>query len=354
IENQMKAECNASSNKLTSNTLSTNGRNKSLTFDELLKRLPEYKLTKSGQLLNIRKDIKSEFGEQINVPSTRIIKTDYIFKNNTIDKNQLKSELITLRIYSENGLQIYNVEMHPEDTIGELYATLDHARSKTLSKTNRNYRLVAMSLLNTIENPNELCNHQMLVDLSATLVACGIVDRTTLRMELIPQELTKNQLQFDLTCTFVDNEGDKMEAVWTRENIRSLQNLLRDPELEDNSDQDDVTLFYVFVHFIYRYEIVYQQAVTAEDVYLQLGRKNPTTACCEYMIVKVILPDTRLSDIILDVKETFLDLRAPKYKLVLYLPNPVEPDSSKAAWNEDKETLEITMKNKREYDFINE
>lgn len=32
-----------------------------------------------------------------------------------------------------------------------------------------------------------------------------------------------------------------MEAVWTRENIRSLQNLLRDPELEDNSDQDDVS-----------------------------------------------------------------------------------------------------------------
>ncbi|CAI2726393.1 unnamed protein product [Schistosoma spindalis] len=198
IENQMKAECNASSNKLTSNTLNINVRNKSLTFDELLKRLPEYKLTESGQLLNIRKDIKSEFGEQINIPSTRIIKTDYTFKNNTTDKNQLKSELITLRIYSENGLQIYNVEMHPEDTIGELYATLDHARSTTLSKTNRNYRLVAMGLLNTIDNPNELCNHQMLVDLSATLVASGIVDRTTLRMELIPQELTKNKLHFDV------------------------------------------------------------------------------------------------------------------------------------------------------------
>ncbi|CAI2726390.1 unnamed protein product [Schistosoma spindalis] len=191
-----------------------------------------------------------------------------------------------------------------------------------------------------------------------------------------------------------------MEAVWTRENIRSLQNLLRDPELEDDSDHDDVITPMSKMkpgdiglkcrsevkkekpnvkqknpndiwdideipegtqhEDIYdprpqpKYEIVYQQAVTAEDVYLQLGRKNPTTACCEYMIVKVILPDTRLSDIILDVKETFLDLRAPKYKLVLYLPNPVEPDSSKAAWNENKETLEITMKNKREYDFINE
>ncbi|CAH8498281.1 unnamed protein product [Schistosoma intercalatum] len=150
-----------------------------------------------------------------------------------------------------------------------------------------------------------------------------------------------------------------MEAVWTRENIRSLQNLLRDPELEDNSDQDDVITPMSKMkpgdigpkcrsevkkekpnvkqknpddiwdideipegtqhEDIYdprpqpKYEIVYQQAVTAEDVYLQLGRKNPTTACCEYMIVKVILPDTRLSDIILDVKETFLDLRAPKY-----------------------------------------
>uniref|UniRef100_A0A3Q0KP67 UBX domain-containing protein 11 n=1 Tax=Schistosoma mansoni TaxID=6183 RepID=A0A3Q0KP67_SCHMA len=203
VENQTKVECKMF-NKLTSNTLSTDGRTKSLTFDELLKRLPEYKLTRSGQLLNIRNDIKSEFGEQIDIPSTRIIKKDYIFKNNTIDKNRLESELITLRIYSENGLQIYNVEMHPKDTIGELYTTLDHARSTTLSKPNRNYCLVAMGLFNTIENPNELCNHQMLIDLSATLAASGIVDRTTLRMELIPQELTKNQSQFDVNNALSD------------------------------------------------------------------------------------------------------------------------------------------------------
>ncbi|VDP96643.1 unnamed protein product [Trichobilharzia regenti] len=61
-----------------------------------------------------------------------------------------------------------------------------------------------------------------------------------------------------------------------------------------------------------------------------------------------------MSSINLDVKETFLDLRAPKYKLGLYLPNPVDPDSSKAEWNEDKEILEVTLRNKREYDFMNE
>ncbi|KAK4469235.1 hypothetical protein MN116_006808 [Schistosoma mekongi] len=192
-----------------------------------------------------------------------------------------------------------------------------------------------------------------------------------------------------------------MESLWTRDNIRSLQSLLKDPEVEESSDDhDDVATplskikpcdigpkcqsdvkkgkpkpkqknpddiwdidevpempQYEDIHDPRpqpKYEIVYQQAVTAEDIYLQLGRKNPTTACCEYMVVKVMLPDTRLSDINLNVKETFLDLRAPKYKLALHLPNPVEPDSSKAAWNNDKEMLEVTLRNKREYDFMNE
>lgn len=44
----------------------------------------------------------------------------------------------------------------------------------------------------------------------------------------------------------------------------------------------------------------------------------------------------------------------PLSKLGLYLPNPVDPDSSKANWSEDKEVLEVVMRNKREYDFLNE
>ncbi|CAH8505098.1 unnamed protein product, partial [Heterobilharzia americana] len=183
-----------------------------------------------------------------------------------------------------------------------------------------------------------------------------------------------------------------MVPVWSRENIRALQNLLKDPEeQEEGSDHDDTVSPLSKIkpsdigpkrrsdvkkeksnqkpknpddiwdadeipegtqyEDIYdprpqpKYEILYRQSVSAEDVFLQLGNKNPTTACCEYMVIKVKLPDTRLSDINLDVKETFLDLRAPKYKLGLYLPNPVESDSSKASWNEDKEILEITLRN---------
>ncbi|TNN07637.1 Protein PIH1D3 [Schistosoma japonicum] len=422
VENQADTECN----ELITQTLNTCERDTKLTFSELIKRLPEYKLTKSGQLISIREDIKNEFGTPVNIPLIKTIETDYLFKNDVINKDKLKSELITLKIYSENGSEIYNIEIHPKNTIEQLYSVLDQARSTTLSKVNRNYRLVSMNSCNSVENSNELCYRQSLVDLSSTLVESGIIDRTTLRMEILPKESTEIQEQCDmdnplsaqqsrydtttilifvtnnkLICRCIDYETGKMESLWTRDNIRSLQNLLKDPEEEENSDDHDDVVTplskikpsdigpkyqsdvkkakpkpkqknpddiwdidevpempqYEDIHDPRpqpKYEIVYQQAVTAEDVYLQLGRKNPTTACCEYMVVKVMLPDTRLSDINLNVKETFLDLRAPKYKLALHLPNPVEPDSSKAAWNKDKEMLEVTLRNKREYDFMNE
>ncbi|KAF8561958.1 hypothetical protein P879_01661 [Paragonimus westermani] len=102
------------------------------------------------------------------------------------------------------------------------------------------------------------------------------------------------------------------------------------------------------------YELIYKQAVTTEDIYLPLGMKNPTTASCEFLVAKIKLPGCKKEDIILDVKEKFLDLRVPQYKLGLHLPNPVDPDSSRAEWIEEKHILEVTMRNKREFDFMNE
>ncbi|CAH8483753.1 unnamed protein product [Schistosoma turkestanicum] len=196
VKNQTNVGCDALYNELISNATNTIRQDKSLTFDDLIKCLPEYKLAKSDQLSNIRKDMKDEFNGHINIPSSRIIKTYNISKNNSTDKNRSKSELITLRIHSEDGSQVYNIEMHPEDTVGELYAALDHARSTILSKTSRHYRLVAMDSQSTIEN--KPCYRRKLVDLSSTLLAAGMVDRTTLRMEVLPQELTKIHSQFDV------------------------------------------------------------------------------------------------------------------------------------------------------------
>lgn len=34
------------------------------------------------------------------------------------------------------------------------------------------------------------------------------------------------------------------------------------------------------------YDIIFKQAVGTEDVFLGMGPKNPTTACCENMVVR--------------------------------------------------------------------
>ncbi|XP_061587022.1 protein PIH1D3 [Cololabis saira] len=101
------------------------------------------------------------------------------------------------------------------------------------------------------------------------------------------------------------------------------------------------------------YEIILKQSVGAEDLFLGLSRKDPSSMCCEAMLVKIKLPDTKAKDVILDVKEKFLDLRTPKYKLGLHLPNPIHKQEGKAQFFSEREELEVTLLMKRPMDFIN-
>lgn len=58
------------------------------------------------------------------------------------------------------------------------------------------------------------------------------------------------------------------------------------------------------------YEFVYKQKVTTEDIYLQMGSKNQSTASCEDMIVKISLPGvSKISEIDINLFDTFLDCR---------------------------------------------
>ncbi|XP_054852540.1 dynein axonemal assembly factor 6 [Eublepharis macularius] len=101
------------------------------------------------------------------------------------------------------------------------------------------------------------------------------------------------------------------------------------------------------------YEILFKQQVAAEDLFLGMNRKDPSTACCEDMLIKIKLPDTKASDITLDIKEKVLDLRSPQKKLLLHLPHPVDPNCGKACFLSENGILEVTLRMKREFDFIN-
>ncbi|KAM4664543.1 dynein axonemal assembly factor 6 isoform 2-T2 [Discoglossus pictus] len=101
------------------------------------------------------------------------------------------------------------------------------------------------------------------------------------------------------------------------------------------------------------YKIVFKQQVGTEDLFLGMTRKDQSTACCEHMVIRIQLPGTKASDVTLNVKSKFLDVRTPKYKLGLHLPHPVDADNGKAGFVADKEELEVTLAMKREFDDIN-
>ncbi|KAM3910533.1 dynein axonemal assembly factor 6 [Leptodactylus fuscus] len=101
------------------------------------------------------------------------------------------------------------------------------------------------------------------------------------------------------------------------------------------------------------YEILFKQRVGSEDIFLGMSRKDSSTACCEDLVVKIHLPNTKASDMSLDIRRKFLDLRTPKYKLGLHLPHPVNDKTGKAQFRADTETLEVTLTMARDLDFVN-
>ena len=102
------------------------------------------------------------------------------------------------------------------------------------------------------------------------------------------------------------------------------------------------------------YEMRFLQAVNTEDMYLGMGNKHPGTASCESMVVRVNLNGTKSSsEIQLDIKKNLLLLTTPKYYLSLNLPNPVDDTLTRAQWDIDTDTLILTLKLKRVYDFLN-
>lgn len=104
------------------------------------------------------------------------------------------------------------------------------------------------------------------------------------------------------------------------------------------------------------YEIIYKQRVNTEDVFLQMGNKNPSTASCEDIVIKVHLRNEiaeSSSQMQLDVEENKLTLCTRSYLLKLPLPQPIDPDKGSARWDVESETFTITLKMKRELDFVN-
>eukprot|EP00238_Polyblepharides_amylifera_P006312 CAMPEP_0196581896 /NCGR_PEP_ID=MMETSP1081-20130531/36260_1 /TAXON_ID=36882 /ORGANISM="Pyramimonas amylifera, Strain CCMP720" /LENGTH=177 /DNA_ID=CAMNT_0041902291 /DNA_START=117 /DNA_END=650 /DNA_ORIENTATION=+ len=93
-----------------------------------------------------------------------------------------------------------------------------------------------------------------------------------------------------------------------------------------------------------RYEFLYRQAVGTEDAYLGMSGKDPSSTCCEEIILRVDLPGTAsMAELELDVQATYIRLESPLYKLAMYLPHTVDSEKGQAKWDSKKEALSIIM-----------
>ncbi|XP_068104189.1 dynein axonemal assembly factor 6 isoform X2 [Hyperolius riggenbachi] len=79
------------------------------------------------------------------------------------------------------------------------------------------------------------------------------------------------------------------------------------------------------------YEILFKQRVGSEDIFLGMSQKDPSTACCEDMVFRIRLPGTKSSDVSLDVRRKYLDLRTPKQRLKA-VNSPAVTCSRSQAW----------------------
>ncbi|CAH1109029.1 unnamed protein product [Psylliodes chrysocephalus] len=101
------------------------------------------------------------------------------------------------------------------------------------------------------------------------------------------------------------------------------------------------------------WDISYKQQVTASDVFLQMGFKNPTTSSCEDMLVTISLPGDSHFNMDLKIHKENLILVSPRHYLDLKLPHPVDPQQGNAKWDSAEEKLIVTLRMDRELDLVN-
>lgn len=111
-------------------------------------------------------------------------------------------------------------------------------------------------------------------------------------------------------------------------------------EVRDAGDVDDIDDGRPMPDF----DIVFKQNVTPEDQFLGVDPiRHAGISCSDAIVLKVQLPSTKLSDIDLDVRPTFVRISAPKYKGRIALAERVDEKKGDAKWDADKGLLTITL-----------
>lgn len=92
-----------------------------------------------------------------------------------------------------------------------------------------------------------------------------------------------------------------------------------------------------------KFDVLYKQSVSTEDLYLGLSGKNNSSISCDQLLIKIFLPNTLLKEIGLELKEQSIHLQTPSYLLNHILPYKIDKDRTDAKWDKEKGILLVTV-----------
>ncbi|KAL8271785.1 hypothetical protein Esti_004294 [Eimeria stiedai] len=98
------------------------------------------------------------------------------------------------------------------------------------------------------------------------------------------------------------------------------------------------------------FEVLFSQKVGAEDVYLGLSDRDPSTDQCETLVIQ--LPGALYSQISLETLEDRIFVQSPQHKLNLSLPYSVETESGTARWISSSSSLVLRLPIRRKIEYV--
>ena len=123
--------------------------------------------------------------------------------------------------------------------------------------------------------------------------------------------------------------------------IWSAEELKNEEDIRDLSDKRPTP----------HYEIMYKQSVGTEDTFLGMSDKTPATQDCTHLCVKVHFPNSKLSDLNVDVKKNRILAESKTLRLFTYLPVSVQDDKGDAKFDSAKSILTVTLPIIKEFNF---
>jgi hypothetical protein len=120
-----------------------------------------------------------------------------------------------------------------------------------------------------------------------------------------------------LNCLFteskkkVDAANNFRQYLPSQINTKSIKKEARKANISDIWDEDDVEFLDEDPRLQPEYSINYLQRVSSEDMYLGMSARTPSFSHSDDLQIKVILPNTELKDINLNITKESLEVLCP-------------------------------------------